>query len=287
MTDDLPVKVGGESERDTHIAPSNFNIYQRRRMAKQIVYNHEFMKVAGQGLKYKYLPVEQVKPVVEKAWNESGIVVDVVDTKAITIREPWDMTNQYGDKSRWYHIMMELTIAMVNVDDPEDRVEFTFIGESKDNSDKTYSKAYTAAIKNFFKIEYNVAEGPKDDADALQTDQAIDESNMTPEELEVRKQRQRQEKIEQMKGDPYFGKIDASPDFKTGAQIADESAAPDTAIPTEQEMAQFINVKGALPAFKETVKGFKLSHNAKTPYDLTFDEKAELYALLLDLGAGQ
>ena len=192
---DTPVEQGGE--RDT----KPLNIYQRRNMAKKAVYEHEFSKTDGAGLKYKYLPVEKVKPVVEKAWNDAGIVMDLVETEFREMRPNWEQRSEYGT-SRWFHIEARLRIALVNIDDPSDRVGFEIYGEGKDNSDKAESKAYTAAIKNFYKLEFNIAEGPKDDADALQTDQAIEESNMSPKDLEAAKAA----KLEQAKADPFFGK---------------------------------------------------------------------------------
>lgn len=173
---------------------SSLNIYQRRNAAKKIVYEHEFSKVKGEGLKYRYLPVEQVKPVVEDAWNEVGIIADIAATEISDVRDPWEKVSQYdGSVSLWFHIRMDLSIALVNVDDPADRVQMTFIGEAKDNSDKVISKAYTAALKNFFKVEFNIAEGPKDDPDATQSDDQL--------EREAAKSR-----AEKAKDDPFFSK---------------------------------------------------------------------------------
>ena len=174
---------------------ASLNVYQRRNKAKRTVYEHEFSKTDGSGLKYKYLPVEKVKPVVEKAWNDAGIVMDIVDTEIREMRPNWEQRSEYGT-SHWFHLEMRMKVALVNIDDPTDRVEIEICGEGKDNSDKAESKAYTAAIKNLYKLEFNIAEGPKDDADALQTDSAIEESNMSPKELEAAKAAEEQRKRE-------------------------------------------------------------------------------------------
>lgn len=177
---------------------SDLNIYQRRNAAKKLVYEHEFSKVKTEGLKYKYLPVEQVKPVVEDAWNQAGIVVDIVSTEVEDVREPWEKTSQYdGSTSTWFHMRMTLTFALVNVDCPTDRVEVTVFGEAKDNSDKNLRKLYTAALKNFYMIEFNIAEGPKDDSDATQSDDQLEQETS-----------KRQDKA---KDDPFFGKPKKSP----------------------------------------------------------------------------
>lgn len=153
------------------------NIYQRRNMAKKIVREASFSKVKGEGLKYTYLPVDQIKPVVESAWNDAGIVMDVLFEDVTDVREPIEKTSQYtGEKTMWYHRRMELGIALVNIDNPEDRYQCVITGEAKDNSDKTWNKLYTSALKNFYKIEYNISER-KDDTDELQDEAMIEQAN--------------------------------------------------------------------------------------------------------------
>lgn len=152
------------------------NIYQRRNLAKIIVRETAFTKVKTEGLKYAYLPIDQIKPVVEAAWNNAGIVMDIRDEKVEDVRPPYEKTSQYGDKSVWFHKSMRLRIALVNIDDPEDEYSCVITGEAKDNSDKVYNKLYTAALKNLYKIEFNIAER-KDDTDELQDEEAIEVAN--------------------------------------------------------------------------------------------------------------
>ena len=152
------------------------NLYQRRNAAKKAVFKHEFKKVQGEGLKFKYLPVEIIKPVVEEAWNDVGIVADVGPLELEDSRDQWDVDSQYGGgKTRWFHCKGSLEITLVNIDNPEDKVSFTVWGEAKDNSDKVINKVYTSAMKNFYKIEFNISEGPKDDTDAIQSDADLEE----------------------------------------------------------------------------------------------------------------
>lgn len=165
MTTDTPTDVGGERGGGVF---TPLNIYQRRLLAKRSVKAKTFAKMKGEGLKYAYISIEQMKPAVEEAWTEAGIVCDIVDTEVEDVRPPWDKQSQYGDTSRWAHQIMALTLELVNVDEPSDRVRFTVYGEAKDNSDKMWNKLYTSALKNFYKVEYNIAESPKDDTDANQ-----------------------------------------------------------------------------------------------------------------------
>ena len=171
----IAIMTPAESERDTHTSAPVLNIYQRRNLAKKIVREASFSKVKGEGIKYKYLPVDQIKPVVESAWNESGIVMDILFEDVIDVREPTEKVSQYtGEKSIWYHRRMELGIALVNIDNPTDRYQCVITGEAKSNSDKTWGMLYTAALKNFYKIEYNIAER-KDDDDAHQEEVMIEQ----------------------------------------------------------------------------------------------------------------
>lgn len=170
MTDAQTPETGGEREGGTFPDPTGMNIYQRRNLAKRIARSANLRKVKGDGLKFLYLPVEQMKPVVEDAWNSAGIVLDILDTSVEDVRPAWEKTNQYGDTTWWCHQTMDLTIALVNIDDPSDRVEMTIIGEAKDNSDKIFNKLYTSALKNLYKTEFNFAESPKDDTDHDQRD---------------------------------------------------------------------------------------------------------------------
>ena len=61
MSDDVVIMTPAESERDTHTSAPVLNIYQRRNLAKRIVREASFSKVKGEGLKYSYLPVDQIR----------------------------------------------------------------------------------------------------------------------------------------------------------------------------------------------------------------------------------
>lgn len=168
----VPVGGGREGEGETYPEPTGMNIYQRRNLAKKIARAEgKLRKVKGDGLKYLYLPIEQMKPIAEDAWNRAGIVPDIVHTVIEDVLSPEKRTNQYGSTTWWFHQTIELTIALVNMDDPSDRVTMTFYGEAQDNSDKIINKLYANARKNLFMAEFNFAESPKDDIDHDQRDE--------------------------------------------------------------------------------------------------------------------
>jgi len=92
------------------------------------------------------------------------------------------------------------------------------------------------------------------------------------------------------KDDPFFGKpapkkTEVQDDFVTGDMIV----ASD--IPPEAEMVSVISVKGAQAKYKDVVKNFKIEKGAKSNYDLSYNDKVELYTILMaidesDKGAG-
>ena len=185
------------------------NLYQRRNDAKKKVFEHEFSKVKTGELKYAYLPIEQIKPIVEDAYNAAGIVMDIISLDLTEVMPPDIRTSTGYDgnpsKSTWLHMRGTLTIKLVNMDEPSDCVTVEVIGEAKDNSDKVTSKVYTSAIKNFYKAEFNISEGPKDDTDATQSDADLEkQSKATPKKNETKR-------FTTPSADPFFSGKKAEP----------------------------------------------------------------------------
>lgn len=194
-----PAKATKDDAVDEYV-PTDLNVYQRVNVAKRIVAKYTFSKVmpdsgakGEQKLKYPYLPIDQVKPVVEGAMNQAGLVLlrgDLVDIE--NVREPWDKVNDWGDTTHWLHIRAGQEFTWVNIDNPEDRYSQMFLGEAKDNSDKTLSKLYTSIYKNFIKAEFNISDSPKDDIDNT--------------EDEVKEEAARRKAIANARSDPFFNK---------------------------------------------------------------------------------
>lgn len=152
------------------------NVYQRLSDAKKIVAKATFTKAKGEGLKYDYLPIEKIKPVVEDAMNEAGLVLIFGDLDTYEIRPAYEKVSPYGDKSWWLHYGGSQTFTWINIDDPSDRLEMTFSGEAKDNSDKCVSKLYTAIIKNFYKQVFNISTDRKDDPDNTEDEKRLEDA---------------------------------------------------------------------------------------------------------------
>lgn len=169
------------------------NVYQRISEMKILVSEATFTKVKGEGLKFAYLPVDQMKPIVESAMNKVGLYLLRGPIEWENMRDPWDSSNGYST-SKWFHLCGRRTFAWVNVDNPSDRSEpQTYDGEAKDNSDKTLNKLSTAILKSFYKEEFNISESPKDDTDN------------TEDELKAEKEAQKKAAEQRAKNDPLFG----------------------------------------------------------------------------------
>lgn len=169
------------------------NVYQRISEMKKLVEEATFTKVRGEGLKYAYLPIDQMKPIVESAMNKVGLYLHRGPIEWENMRESWVQNSQWGP-STWFHLYGRRTYQWVNVDNPADRSEpQTYDGEAKDNSDKTLNKLSTAILKSFYKEEFNISESPKDDTDN------------TEDELKAEKEAQRKAAEQKAKADPFFG----------------------------------------------------------------------------------
>lgn len=243
---------------------SDLNIYQRRNAAKKQVFEHEFKKEQSQGLKFKYIPVEQIKPIVERAWNVAGIVMNIISLEIDDVAPPLtkESTNPYGEKtsSIWYHKKGTLKFELVNIEKPEDRVAFEIEGEAKDNSDKVINKIYTSAIKNFYKIEFNISEGAKDDIDAIQSDDALEVSTG---------------RGQPPTDDPFFGKGNGGKDegFTSASELKKpKEEKPKIKDPQDRDEAitAIDTIKSAsAPARKVFIKMMEEDYDGKALTDLT------------------
>ena len=179
------------------------NVYQRISEMKILVSEATFTKVKGEGLKFAYLPVDQMKPIVEDAMNKSGLYLLRGPIEWEQMREPWD--SGYNT-SKGFHLYGRRSFAWVNVDNPADRSEpQTYDGEAKDNSDKTLNKLSTAILKAFYKEEFNISESSKDDTDN------------TEDEVKAEKVAQKKAAEQKVRNDPFFGGAPKKPAPKAEA----------------------------------------------------------------------
>lgn len=97
----------------------------------------------------------------------SGKIRELLDKHGVAIipsvidYERDDVKSQRG--ATGYHYTLKMHFVIINADDPQDKIESDWLGESTDWGDKGINKAETAGTKYFYMRTFNISE--KSDAD--------------------------------------------------------------------------------------------------------------------------
>lgn len=134
------------------------NIFQKRYEAKKLL-NEKAWKLENQNTMYKTISIDQMKESIEEAHDKIGILVQCGEMVDFTVEK-------MGEKGNLFKYRALIKFIWINPDKPEDRCEIVSMGEAMDAGDKGVSKLYTNALKNMYKIEYNIAERG-DDIDSV------------------------------------------------------------------------------------------------------------------------
>lgn len=73
-----------------------------------------------------------------------------------------------------FHYVVQMRFTAINGDDPDDRIEATWLGESTDYGDKGINKAETSGTKYFYMRLLNISEKSDEDADKTTPEEATD-----------------------------------------------------------------------------------------------------------------
>ena len=252
------------------------NVWQRLADCKRIVAEATFTKVKGEGLKFAYLPIDQVKPIVEDAMVRAGLVLIRGEIEAENMREPWTQASPYGPgSSTWFHIRGRRSFTWVNIDNPADRTDpQVYESEAKDNSDKTMSKLNTAILKAFYKDEFNISDSPKDDIDN------------TEDELKAEREAQRRAAEAKAARDPFFtkGTKQAKPAEEIPAPNP-EPTATTTDRPRETMVATIVKASADMllrPIVKKAIQDADAS--AADTDEWTDDQVKAIYSAVVKAG---
>lgn len=123
---------------------------------------------------YEYMEYDAVTAALRGLMYEHGITV-LQNTKADG-RHPSEVVSKYGAKG--VHLIVDYIFTVSNVDDPADKLEFNWNGESIDFGDKATSKASTSAEKYFLMKLFKI--GSKDDPDKDSPDLGTASAQPTP-----------------------------------------------------------------------------------------------------------
>lgn len=251
------------------------NVYTRIAAAYQDIAAETFEKtgtVAGSGGGYKFIPIGQILNIVRRAHGKHGVIVvfgrPQYDPEQGEKRTSFDKTtkNSYGETrtTTWHYAIGHIDVKIFGGSD-DDYIETSVPFEVQDNSDKLTNKIITNAERCLYRTLYAIDEGGEDP-------ESVNETNETVSGKVARNVPET---------DKFFGRkepVKKEPVKEAPAPASDFTTADN--IPTEEELNNFLNVKGALPLHKETVKAFKLDKGAKSVYDLSFEDKVELYNII-------
>lgn len=165
----------------------------------------------------------------------SGKIRELLDKHGVAIipsvidYERDDVKSRSG--ATGYHYTLKMHFTVINADDPQDRIESDWLGESTDWGDKGINKAETAGTKYFYMRTFNISEKSDADNDPDNQNNAASESKPASKKKEF--------------------KSDSRLDFNT---IRETCAAIDDIESLEaywQELAQLKPSKGAVPYITE------------------------------------
>lgn len=212
---------------------------------------------------FKSIPIDKMRGGVREACAKNGIV-HVGPLNIAYHREP------KGDKMMLYY--GSCVFRYVNADKPDDYVEYESVGEAMDTGDKCMGKLVTNMIKNHYKAAFDIGEQGKDDVDSYTNEDIYAEAERINNKSESKKP---------AVPDPFFKKKDAKDDFVTADKVAAASAPK-----TKDELIAHLNVMTSHPKTKDTILKYKQSKNAKTIYDLSDEDKRELYDIVSAMTEG-
>lgn len=111
---------------------NNFNIFQRIGKVMEDVEYIQKKDQAAKGLPYKFVSHDQVVGALHKAFVNYGIVFT---TTIASLKQDGNRTT------------VEVEVAFINIDDPQDKHVATFYGQGIDQQDKGIGKAVSYATK--------------------------------------------------------------------------------------------------------------------------------------------
>ena len=140
----------------------SLNVYQRMNRVYKIIGSQEWVK-SMENNQFKSIPIDAMRKGVREACAEAGLVhVGPKDLDYERISTDGKTTFRYVGTCKFEYI---------NIDNPEERIEFETMGEAMDNGDKCVGKFITNLIKNHYKAAFDIGEQGKDDVDSYSNEE--------------------------------------------------------------------------------------------------------------------
>lgn len=170
---------------------TGLNVYQRMSKACKIIGSQAWVK-SMENNQYKSIPIDDMRKGVREACVEAGLIhVGPIDIR-------YERTTK---DDRTYKIVGTCSFQYVNIDNPEEFIEYESMGEAMDNGDKCVGKFVTNLIKNHYKAAFDIGEQGKDDVDSYSNEQYYE----TDERIKAKVAKQ----------DAFFKRTDSKPKATT------------------------------------------------------------------------
>lgn len=135
-------------------AVSKLNVYGRMSLVCRIIGSQPWAKDLKNS-QYSSIPVDDMRAGVREACAKAGLVhIGPIDMEVE--RVAIERTTRFYGSCKFRYI---------NVDKPDEVIEFDSIGEAMDNGDKGTAKLVTNLIKNHYKAAFDIGEQGIDDID--------------------------------------------------------------------------------------------------------------------------
>ncbi len=240
---------------------SDPNVYQRMSKACEIIGQQPWAKDLKNS-QFSSIPIDDMRRGVRDACVKAGLVHV----------GPYGIDKERTSKGdRMTLIEGSCRFKYINVDKPDDIVEYESLGEAMDTGDKATGKFLTNLIKNHYKAAFDIGEQGKDDIDAYSNEE------MYAEEESIK----RRVNVETKKSAPTVDRFFSTP-IRTPTATDKAPPAEKKDVPSEAEIANIINVKGQTARYKDVVRDFKIAHGAKSAYDLPYLDKIELWKMITE-----
>lgn len=136
------------------------NVYQKFNLACSIIDGQAWVADLKNSA-YKSIPVDRMREGVRKACVKAGLVHV----------GPYDIEYEHTVNDRTHRWVGTCKFRYVNIDDPEQIIEFESVGEAMDNGDKGIGKFITNLIKNHYKAAFDIGEQNEDDVDSYSNEE--------------------------------------------------------------------------------------------------------------------
>ena len=184
------------------------NVHQRLNDARRTIRKRAFSKDLGNS-QYKSVSIDAMRDAVQEAIIAAGLNLIVVDKQ-------FQLTQNGATKS----FMGTAKMRVINIDDPEDYVDYWTESFANDNGDKGLSKWDTGLLKTAYKEIFQIGVRGEDDIDSKSNEELEEEA----ERIEAIRQR-REANRAKAQGDRFFGKPAEAPRPAPAPSDSDEAVA--------------------------------------------------------------